>query len=93
MPRRERSPVERAAGKLIVAVQREWTEDMGEPGADASEDAMHKCHTILDAARSGSLEQELCGRTIADYLGRAWVLRHPNVLPAIRDVESLLGHV
>lgn len=87
MPK-QRTVLEASAGKLISAIQREWGADAGESTSDVSEQVMHSAHALLAAAaKSGSLEQVLAGRTINDYLGPLWVRRHPAVVPAIRALE------
>ena len=88
---RFRTPQEKAAGQLISAVQKVWGDYAGEPGAQVSEDAMHRCHDFLLAAKQGTLVSLLNGQSVADYIGPAWVRRHPQVLPAIRALESLIN--
>jgi len=92
---KQRSPLERAAGKLISAVQREWDAEVGEPGAVVSEEVMHNSHDLLAAAKSGSLEATLRGRSITEFLGVAWVKRHPSIGTAIKELEQQMvgaGH-
>ena len=88
MPR-DRTPLEKAAGKLISAIQREWTAELGDPQADASEAVMHASHSLLQAASaSGSLAGVIGESSVSEFLGQAWVDGHPNVLPPIRALES-----
>jgi hypothetical protein len=54
MPR-ARSSLEIAAGKLISAIQREWSAEAGELSASASEEVMHSSHALLAAAKGDSL--------------------------------------
>ena len=86
MPKK-RTPLERAAGKLISAIQREWGAEAGESASYVSEQVMSSAHKLLAAATSGSLEQILAGRPVSDYLGPLWVRRHPAVVSAIRALE------
>jgi hypothetical protein len=91
MPK-QRTDLEKAAGLLISAVQREWGFELGDAGAHVSEEVMHHCHSLLRAAKiEGGVRDELGGASVTDYLGRAWVRRHPNVLPAISSLERLLA--
>lgn len=87
MPR-DRTSLEKAAGKLISAIQREWTAELGEPQADASEAAMHASHSLLQAASAfGSIARVIGESSVSEFLGRGWVDAHPNVLPSIRALE------
>ncbi len=88
---RKRTPLEAAAGKLISAVQREWGIEIGEPQAVESENVMHNCHVLLQAAKTGSLTFALSGISVTEFLGSNWVTSHPNVLPYIRFLESLMS--
>jgi hypothetical protein len=90
MPK-HRTDLEKAAGLLISAVQKEWGDVVGEPGAEVSEEVMHNCHSLLQAAKTiEGLSNALDGRSVTDYLGRSWVRLHPDVLPAIKSLERLL---
>lgn len=53
---KQRTPLERAAGKLILAVQQQWDAELGEPSADVSEEVMHNSHDLLSSAKDGSLQ-------------------------------------
>lgn len=83
-----RTPLETAAGKLISAIQREWHAEAGEPSALESEQVMHSCHGLLQAAKNGSLSAVLGSMTVAQFLGTHWVAAHPNVSAAINELES-----
>jgi hypothetical protein len=88
MPR-DRTPLQKAAGKLISAIQREWTAELGEPEADATEAVMHASHSLLQAASaSGSIFRVIGAGSVSEFLGQVWVDAHPNVLPAIRALEA-----
>jgi len=92
MPR-DRTSLEKAAGKLISAIQREWTAELGDPQADASEAVMHASHSLLQAASaSGSISSVIGEGSLSGFLGRAWVDAHPNVLPSIHALESVASH-
>jgi hypothetical protein len=89
MPK-QRTDLEAAAGKLILAIQQEWDREIGEPSAAESEAVMHSSHGLLQAAKSNAIEALLDGRSVAQYLGPSWVGRHPRVSPAIKSVELLI---
>jgi hypothetical protein len=89
MPR-QKSDIERAAGKLISSIQKEWGELLGDSGAEVSEEVMHNSHYLLGAASDGKLKEFLSGRTIEEYLGRHWVRAHPAVRPEIKTLQDLV---
>lgn len=88
MPR-NRTLLEVAAGKLISVIQREWMAEAGEPGSAASEAVMHTSHSLLQAAKSGSIKDVVGAGTVVDFLGTQWVHAHPRVWPHIQVLESL----
>lgn len=89
MPK-QRGELEAAAGRLISAIQKEWSAEAGEKSAPESEAVMNTSHGLLLAAKSQTLDSELGGRTVAQYLGESWVGRHPNVIPAVRELQLLI---
>ena len=54
MPR-EKSESERAAGRLILAIQKEWGLELGEPEAEQSELVMGRAHELLQARNAVSM--------------------------------------
>ena len=84
---KRKTELERSAGKLISAIQSVWHEEAGEPESVESERVMHKSHGLLASATRGSLESELAGASVAEYLGSTWVSEHPQVWPAIEALE------
>ena len=88
MPR-NRTPLQRAAGQLTLAIQKEWSAETGQPTADASEAVMHSSHYLLQAASAaGSISEVIGTESVSAFLGQAWVDAHPSVLPAIRALEA-----
>lgn len=83
--------MERAIGRLIVVVQREWTDAMGNPGVAVSEEVLHNCHALLVAAKHDRLEHEMQGRSVAEILGLSWVRLHPRVVPAVKELEAAIA--
>lgn len=91
MPRK-RNPVGIAAGKLILAIQKEWGEVIGEPDAAlAQKKVMHRAHTLLQAAQSASVSSLLDGRSVVEYLDPAWVEMHPSVKPSIAALAAAVS--
>ncbi|WP_308365333.1 MULTISPECIES: hypothetical protein [unclassified Microbulbifer] len=89
MPR-EKSESEKAAGKLISAVQKEWHEELGEPQADLSEDVMGLAHELLQARTSKAMTTLLGSRTVKQFLGERWVYDHPSVEAGIKSLEQAI---
>ena len=85
-----RTPIEIAAGKLISAIQKEWTAELGEPRADQSEQAMNRAHDLLQAAKTGTVRECLNGQTVAQFLGQSWVQQHAAVGPFINSMQACL---
>ena len=86
----QRTPIEAAAGKLISAIQKEWTAELGEPCAEQSEHAMNRAHSLLQAAKAGVAGECLQGQSVAQYLGQSWVQQHPAVVPFINAMKACL---
>jgi hypothetical protein len=82
------STLEKSAGKLISAIQKEWGKEAGELCADESEDVMYKAHDILQACKKNELSKLLNGKSITAYLGAVWVEHHQSVKHAINKVEN-----
>jgi hypothetical protein len=90
MPR-SRSEFETAAGKLISAIQKEWNKELGGVFADISESVMGEAHYLLQSRTIENARILLGSRTVKQYLGELWVKRHPDVLPEIDQLETILG--
>ncbi|TLM73431.1 hypothetical protein ACONUD_02720 [Microbulbifer harenosus] len=88
--RREKSESEKAAGKLISAIQKEWGEEIGTPQADHSEEVMGRAHGLLQARTAESMRSLLKEKTVTEFLGEFWVRRHPLVKPAIIFLEKAM---
>ena len=86
----QRTAQEAAAGKLISAIQKEWTAELGEPRADQSEQAMNRAHDLLQAAKTGTVRECLNGQTVAQFLGQSWVQQHAAVGPFINSMQACL---
>jgi hypothetical protein len=90
MPRK-RSPVGIAAGKLILAIQKERGEVVGEPDAALAQKVLQRAHTLLQASQSASVSSLLDGRSVVEYLDPAWVEMHPSVKPSIEAFVAALN--
>lgn len=92
MPRK-RNPVGIAAGKLILAIQREAGEAIGEWEATLTRKVVDRAHVLLQASQSSSVTSLLDGRSVVEYLDPAWVERHPSVTPSIIEfIAALSAH-
>ena len=92
MPRK-RSPVGIAAGKLILAIQKEYGEAIGNPDAAVAQKVMDRARTLLQAAQIAGVSSLLDGRSIVEYLDPVWVETHPSVKPSIvAFVAALSAH-
>jgi hypothetical protein len=87
MPNKRTAP-EKAAGKLISAIQKEWGKESGESTSNISEDVMDRGHELLQATKNNSIMEVLGNLSISEYLGELWVRRHPSVLEYIRKLEK-----
>ena len=87
----KKTEFQRAAGKLISAIQREWGEELGEKNADFSEDVMNAAHDILLCRSSDKLRAMLDGKSVKQHLGDVWVQRHPGVKAAIVELERIIA--
>lgn len=89
MPKKK-TDIERAAGKLISAIQKEWGAELGESYAEFSQDVMSAAHLLLQATTAEEIRNVLGAKNVRQYLGDVWVQKHPNVKPAIEVLESFL---
>jgi hypothetical protein len=89
MPRK-RNPVGIAAGKLILAIQKERG-DVGGVDAALAHKVIDRAHTLLQASQSSSVSSLLDGRSVVEYLDPAWVEKHPAVEPSIAAFVAALN--
>jgi hypothetical protein len=90
MPRK-RSELKKAAGKLVSAIQKEWSAEAGLDCASESEEILDQSHTLLQAVDGDSFDASvLNGSSIAQFLGESWVSRHPRVIPAIEHLHRCI---
>jgi len=89
MPK-EKTPLSRAGGKLVSAVQKVWISQGGEPNAEFSLDVLDAAHELASASNATSLAEMLGGRSVKQYLGELWVQRYPSIKPEIELFESAM---
>jgi hypothetical protein len=87
---KDKSDFQKAAGKLISAIQKEWGNTLGNPNAEFSENVMDSAHDLLQAGTIEKASELLGPMTVRQYLGEVWVQSHPSVRPAISVIENLL---
>lgn len=87
---KKRSDLEKALGRLISSIQKEWGSELGSTVASHTEAVMGSVHVLLQAENAHAVEIILSGLTLRQYLGEVWLRAHPNVLPAVERVDSLL---
>jgi len=78
-----------AAGKLILAIQKEEGHDIG-PDAVATSLVKSRAHTLQHAAHNHCVPALLSGRSVVAYLDAAWVEKHPAVKPSVDAFASQL---
>lgn len=89
MPR-EKSESERAAGRLISAIQKEWGHELGEPQAEQSELVMGRAHELLQARSAVSMLNILGSKSVAEFLGESWLQSHKGIEASIYELESAI---
>jgi hypothetical protein len=91
MPR-YRTPVDSAAGKLVLAVQKvlgsQWHDMERYYFAEA---VMNRAHNLHQAVIQSRLHDVLADRTIGEYLDAGWVASDPGVEAAISALHSSLN--
>lgn len=86
-----KSELQKAAGKLISTIQKEWGEELGNSNANFSERVMDAAHDILQAGSAEQARELLGALTVRQFLGDVWVQSHPEVIPAILAIENALN--
>lgn len=86
----KKTKFEKAAGKLISVIQKEWHKELGDPGARITELVMDKAHDLLSAAKENNVPVVLNGLSLTQFLGETWVRTHPGVKQCIAGFETML---
>lgn len=79
-----------AAGKLILAIQKERDEAYA-ADAGLTEQMLDRVHVLLQASQSSLVLNLLDGRSVVEYLDPAWVERHPATKPSIEAFVAALN--
>lgn len=87
---RVRTEVERAAGRLVSAIQREWVAALGTAEGSNAERVLQQAHGLLLAIRRDALEDEVGQKTVSQYLGADWVEAHAVVKQKIEELVAEL---
>lgn len=87
---KKRTLIEKGAGKLISAIQKELDQEIGEPCADESMDVMDRAHDLLQACKSKDISELLGSKSVIEFLGIEWVDKHPKIKAKIQAFEELL---
>jgi hypothetical protein len=83
-----RSPIEVAAGQLILAIQKEWNARLGAPDSAAGEQVMSAAHDLLKAAKTGTLADVVGSSSISRFLGTDWIQAHPLIVTYVSALEN-----
>ena len=86
-----RSQVEEKAGKLILAIQKEWGRESEEECIEESEQKMGLAHDLLQARTKEGVKGVLSGQSVTEFIGAEWVARHPSVASSIQELEKALS--
>ncbi|MFL6550376.1 MAG: hypothetical protein ACJ8OJ_16905 [Povalibacter sp.] len=78
MPR-QRNPIAIAAGKLILAIEKEALECK----TGVAQLVLNRARTLLQASQSSSVRNLLDGRSVTEYLDADWVESHSSVKSSI----------
>jgi hypothetical protein len=89
MPRK-RNALAVAAGKLILAIQKE-SHGITDGSAVPTYEAMNRAQTLQHAAHNECVPALLVGRSVEEYFGVAWLAMHPAVMPLIDAFVSELN--
>jgi hypothetical protein len=89
-----KSDFQKATGKLISSIQKEWGEELGlgESRAEFTENIMNNAHNLLQAGSLEEVKKLLGNLNVLQYLGEVWVQKHPQVKTAISAIENLLNN-
>ena len=77
-------------GRLILAIQKERDESVGELDAQRAQQVLDRAHVLLQAAQNSVVSNFLDGRSIEEYLDPVWIEGHPAVKPRITALVSEL---
>ena len=90
MPK-EKKAEEKAAGKLISVIQKEWHEQVGEKAGEETEEIIGKAHYLLQARNAEKMKLLLGNLSVQQYIGDIWLQKHPNVKPYVKALEHAIN--
>ena len=83
--------LQRALGRLLMAIQAEEMRAADTAAWRETHAALGQAEHLYWSAKQASLAQTLGSRSVREYLGLAWLSRHPRVLPALQELELELS--
>lgn len=89
MPK-NKTELQKAIGKLISLIQKEWGKDLGEDYSEVSEEIMNKGHDLLKATTKEDVKKLLGQLTVRQYMGEIWLQAHPGVKEQVIVIEKIL---
>ena len=88
---KNKSKFQKSLGKLISAIQKEWSQESGLPEEKYSENVLNLAHDIYQLKTTKNVRKHIGNSTIRQYLGDIWVQSHPNIKPTLLIAEKLLN--
>jgi hypothetical protein len=88
---KKRTEIRKAAGKLVLAIQKEWIREAGNLWQHKSEEVMNHAHDLLAASSAKEMKELLGQKSVKMFLGNFWVEEHPAVRSAIEGLESAIA--
>jgi hypothetical protein len=77
-----------AAGKLVLAIQKEAGEVNNGSDAAVASTVRSRAQSLQHAAHNDCVAALLDGRSVAAYLDAAWVETHPAIKPSVEAFAS-----
>ena len=91
--KREDTGLQRALGRLLMAIQAEEMRALDTPAWSATHAALGRAEILYWSAKHASLPATLGEQSVRQYLGLEWLSRHPRVLPALQELELSLDDI
>ncbi|MFI4890960.1 MAG: hypothetical protein ACHQIL_10550 [Steroidobacterales bacterium] len=91
--KRNDNELQRSLGRLLTMIQAEEMRALDTPAWCAAHEALRRAENLYWAAKQDALAATLGSVALREYLGNAWLSRHPCVLPALQDLELSMDYV
>ena len=91
--KRQDTALQRALGRLLMAIQAEEMRALDTPAWSATHAALGRAETLYWSAKHASLQATLGELSVRQYLGLEWLSRHPRVLPALQELDLSLDDI